>query len=140
MLLEIKEAIVSKLRSSINGRARVIADDSEGEAGSANQVRGDYIIRVGYAGGNFSPPTTVEDILQSVDRTFQVSVEIRDLRTEDKAVQLLEDVEKLLIGFHPCVEGVTGKISGSSDRFQQNKDGIYYYIFNFTVPTIFIEN
>ena len=140
MLVEIKQAIAGRLSDSINGRARVVIDDTEGEAGSANVVRSDYTVRIGYAGGSFQAPTTIEDIVQNCDRTFQVSIEIKDLRNENKAVQLLEDVEKLLIGFHPCVEGVIGKIYGSNDKFSQNKDGIYYYVFNITVPTVFIEN
>jgi hypothetical protein len=116
---------------------RIVSDDTEGEAGAASQVRSDYVLRVGYSGGTFSPPGTPESIgYQYCQRNFQVAIEIKDLRSEDKAVQLLEDVENLLMGFCPCIPGVIGGIALESDRFIQNREGVYFYSVNFSIPVI----
>lgn len=136
LIILIKSAIIQRL-STLSDKVRIIADDTEGEAGSSNQVKSDYILRVGYTGTTFEPPETKETVgYQNCDRSFQVSIEIKDLRTEDKAVQLLEEVEDLLLGFCPCVGGAIGDFYLQSDRFQQNRDGIYYYVVNISIPCI----
>lgn len=140
MITQLKQSILQQLQP-LSDRVRIIADDTEGEAGSKNLVKGDYVLRVGYAGGQFQPPPNTNYIgLQSCDRSFQISIEIRDFRSEDKAVALVEEVEKLLLGFKACVEGVTGEAYLESDNFQQNRDGIYFYIINLTIPTVEIRN
>jgi hypothetical protein len=139
MITLIKQAILERLQP-LSSKVRVITDDTEGEAGSASQVKSDYILRVGYSGSTFEPPENKEKVeLQNCDRSFQVSIEIRDFRSEDKAVDLLEEVENLLLGFCPCVGGVIGDFYLQSDRFQQNRDGIYYYVVNFTVPCVVLK-
>jgi hypothetical protein len=136
VILQLKAAILQKLQP-LSARVRIVSDDTEGEAGTASQVRSDYTLRVGYSGGTFTPPDTRETIgYQYCDRAFQIAIEIRDLRSEDKAVQLLEDVEDLLLGFCPCVPGVIGDFFLQSDRFVQNRDGIYFYTINLSIPTI----
>lgn len=140
MLIEdLRQVIIQRLQP-LGASARIVGDDTEGEAGTQSQVTSDYIIRVGYTGATFTPPDTVESIIQSCDRSFQVAIEIRDLRSEAKATSLLDQIEQLLIGYHPCVDGVTGKIYGQGDRFIRNQDGIYFYAFDCVIPTVFIEN
>ncbi len=139
MITALKTAILQRLQP-LSNQARIVADDTDGEAGTASQVRSDYILRVGYSGATFEPPDTPETVgMQKCDRNFQISIEIRDLRTEDKAVDLVEDVENLLLGFCPCVSGVVGDCYLQSDRFQQAKDGIYYYVVNIFIPCIKIK-
>lgn len=134
MITELKAAIIKRLQP-LRTRARVVADDTDGEAGSNAQIKSDYTIRVSYSGGSFTPPDNTNDIaMQLAERTFQVAIEVRDLRNEDKAVQLLEDVGLLLLGFCACIEGVIGEASLQSDRFQQNKDGAYFYVLNLSIP------
>ena len=140
MITQLKQAIINKLQP-LSSEVRIIADDTEGEAGSNNLVKGDYILRVGYAGGQFEPPSNTEYIgLQKCDRSFQVSIEIRDFRNEDKAVAMIEKVEKLLLGFKACVQGVVGEAYLESDNFQQNRESIYFYVINLTIPTIEIRH
>jgi len=136
MLTQIKKAIASRLQP-LSNRARIIADDTDGEAGTNSQVQTDYTLRIGYTGSSFIPPATTQTIdLQESTRSFQVAIEVKDLRNEDKAVQLVEDVEHLLIGFCPCVGGVSGAFYLESDRFSRNDRGIYFYIVNVSVPCI----
>ncbi|MBD2492476.1 Gp37 family protein [Aulosira sp. FACHB-615] len=135
MLKEIKQAIIAQLQP-LSDRARIFADDTEGEAGSNSQVRHDYIIRVSYAGGTFTPPTTTTRVaFQQGDRSFQIAVEYRDLRNEDKAVELLEEIQGLIFGFCPCVQGVTGEFYLGSDRFIRNDNGVYFYAVTFNIST-----
>ncbi|MEH2138572.1 Gp37 family protein [Nostoc sp.] len=139
MLTQIKSAIALHLQP-LSDRAKIIADDTDGEAGSKSQVRADYTIRIGYGSTTFTPPSTTETVgLQQGDRTFQISIEVKDFRNEDKTVQLLEDVENLLMGFHPCVKGVIGEIYLESDRFMKSDQGIYFYIVNVSVPCIIVK-
>lgn len=131
---QIKRAIISRLQR-LSDRVRIVGDDTDGEAGSKSQVRSDYILRVGYANGSFTPPN--EDVeYQSCDRAFQVAIEMRDLRSEDAAVDLIDEIESLLMGFRPCVDGVIGDCYLQSDRFVQNREGVYFYAVNIVVPTI----
>lgn len=139
MLTDIKGAIASHLLP-LSDRARIIADDTDGEAGSNSQVRHDYIIRIGYTGTSFDPPPTTQLIgIQTCNRSFQVAIEVRDFRNEDKTIALLENVENLLLGFCPCVKGVTGEIYLESDRFAKNDNGIYFYVVNITVPCVVVK-
>lgn len=139
MLTEIKSAIASQL-SSLSDRARILNDDTDGEAGSNSQVRNDYTIRVGFAGTTFNPPPTTQLIgLQECNRSFEVKIEIRDFRNEDKTLELLEAAENLLLGYCPCVKGVTGEIYLESDRFLKNEKGIYFYVINIAVPCVIVK-
>lgn len=139
MITELRHSIIQQLHPLAN-RAKIIGDDTEGEAGAKSQVRSDYIIRVGYSGGTFEQPVTTEVIpLQKGDRSFQISVEIKDLRSEDKTIQLLEDIEALLIGFCPCLNGVIGAFWLTGDRFQQNQEGIYYYVINISISCFLLK-
>lgn len=139
LIEELRQSIIQRLQP-LSSQARIVGDDTEGEAGTQSQVKSDYTIRVGYTGATFAPSATVESIIQDCDRSFQVAIEIRDLRGEVKATNLLTQIENLLIGFHACVDGVTGKAYGQSDRFVRNEDGIYFYAFDLVIPTIFMES
>lgn len=139
MITALRQAIIQRLQT-LSSRARIIGDDTEGEAGAKSNVRHDYIIRVGYAGGTFDQPANTEIVgVQNCDRSFQVSVEIRDLRNEDKTIQLLEDAEALLIGFCPCIGGVAGAFYLQNDRFQQNQDGVYYYVISIAISCFLLK-
>ncbi|MHC5939246.1 Gp37 family protein [Nostoc sp.] len=139
MLIEIKRAIASQLHP-LSDRARIVVDDSDGKAGSAAQITSDYTLRIGYASATFTPPDTVESVgFQPCNRTFQVSVEIKDFRNENKAIALLYDIENLLMGFRPCVSGVIGETYLESDRFARNDQGIYFYVVSLTVPCILVK-
>lgn len=140
MIKDIKLAIIARLQP-LRDRVRIVADDTEGESGSNANVKSDFTLRVSYAGGNFNTPDGGDDVpIQIGDRSFQVLIEVKDLRTEDKATALLEDAENLLLGFCPCVAGVIGEFYLTSDRFLQNKDNIYYYSLNLTVPVRVFKN
>jgi hypothetical protein len=139
MLIEIKQAIASQLQP-LSDRVRIVVDDSDGKAGSNAQVTSDYTLRIGYTSGTFTPPDTIQSVgLQTVNRSFQVAIEIKDFRNEDKAIALVEDVENLLMGFHPCVNGVIGETYLESDRFAKNDQGIYFYVVSLTVPCLLVK-
>ncbi|MEH1789660.1 MAG: Gp37 family protein [Nostoc sp.] len=134
MLIQIKQAIALQLQP-LSNRARIVVDDSDGKAGSAAQVTSDYTLRIGYTSATFTPPDAIETVgFQFCNRAFQISIEIKDFRNEDKAIALIEDIENLLMGFRPCVKGVNGDIYLESDRFAKNDSGIYFYVIQLTVP------
>jgi|LakMenEpi03Aug12_release.lakeMendotaPanAssembly.Ray.scaffolds.fasta_scaffold503635_2 hypothetical protein len=131
MINELRQAIIQRL-SPLNDQAKIIGDDTDGEANP--KITSDYVIRVGYSGGQFDQPPTTEMVsLQTGNKSFEVSIEIKDLRNETKTVELLENVEHLLIGFCPCVDGATGEFYLQSDRFVRNQNGIYYYVISIAV-------
>lgn len=133
-LTEIKKAIIQRLQP-LRTRVRIVADDSQGEAGSNAEVKSDYTIRVSYSSGNFNPPVTQQGFgFQQGTRSFEISIEIRDLRNEDKAVALMEDIEGLIIGYCPCVAGVDGEFYLVSDRFVRASEGIYFYSISVSIP------
>ncbi len=139
MLLEIKRAIASQLQP-LSNRARIVVDDSDGKAGTSAQVTSDYTLRIGYTSATFTPPDTIESVvLQACNRSFQVAIEIRDFRNEDKAIALVEDVENLLLGFRSCVPGTIGETYLESDRFAKSDAGIYFYVVNITIPCILVK-
>lgn len=136
MIKEIKQAILLRL-VPLRTSARIIADDSGGEAGGNAQVKSDYIIRASYSGGTFTPPVTQSGFSnQESTRNFEISVEIKDLRSEDEATDLMEKIEDLIAGFRPCTRGVQGEFYLASDRFVQNKDGVYFYAITVSISTI----
>jgi hypothetical protein len=135
MITELRRSIIGRLEQYFIDRVRVISDDTERGSGAKALVKTDYIARVGYSGSSFDSPDNHDDVaLQKVTRSFQISLEILDLRTEDRTIQLLEDIENKLMGFCPSINGVIGQFSLLSDRFQQNKDGVYFYIINLSIP------
>lgn len=139
MITELRQKILERL-SPLASQAKIIGDDTEGEAGSKSQVTSDYILRVGYSGGSFEQPQTTEYIpLQNCTRSFEVSVEIKDLRNENKTIALLESVEGLLIGFCPCVTGSTGGFYLQSDRFVKNQNGVYYYVISISISCFLLK-
>lgn len=139
MITELRQAILQRLQP-LASQAKIIGDDTEGEAGSKSQVTSDYILRVGYSGGSFEQPQTTEYIpLQNGTRSFEISVEIKDLRNENKTIALLESVENLLIGFCPCVAGSTGEFYLQSDRFVKNQNGVYYYVISISISCFLLK-
>ena len=139
MITELRQAIIQRL-SPLSSRAKIIGDDTDGEAGSKSQVTSDYVIRVGYSGGSYERPQNTEYIpIQNGDKSFEISIEIKDLRNEDKTISLLEDVENLLIGFCPCVEGSTGEFYLQSDRFVKNQNGVYYYVISIAISCFLLK-
>lgn len=130
---QIKDALRTRLQP-LSDRARIVVDDTEGEAGSASQTQADFTIRVSYTGGDFSPPDTDDVFFELGDRSFQIRIEVKDLRTEDKATELLDDASDLLFGFRACVDGVIGEFRVLGDRFIENRNNIYYYALNVSVP------
>ena len=134
MITKIKQAIVARLQP-LSDRAKIVAnDDLDETSGSNTQVQPDYQIRVGYAGGTYTAPDGASAPFQLGTRSFEISIQIRDFLSEDKAVALLEDIELLLLGYCPCVNGVAGDFYLQSDRFVQNRDGIYFYVITVTIP------
>ena len=139
MINELRQAILQRLQP-LSSQARIISDDTDGEAGSKSQVTADYILRVGYSGGSFEQPLTTEYIpLQNGTKSFEVSVEIKDLRNENRTTALLESVEALLIGFCPCVPGSIGEFYLQSDRFVKNQNGIYYYVISISISCFLLR-
>jgi hypothetical protein len=139
MITELRQAIIQRLQP-LSSQAKIIGDDTEGEAGSKSQVKSDYILRVGYSSGSFEQPQTTEYIpLQNCTRSFEVSVEIKDLRNEDKAVALLDAVEGLLIGFCPCTANSAGAFYLQSDRFIKNQDGVYFYVISISISCFLLK-
>lgn len=137
MINELRQAIIQRLQP-LSSQAKIIGDDTEGEANP--KVTSDYIIRVGYAGGQFDQPPTTESVpLQTGNKSFEISIEIKDLRNETKTVDLLEQVENLLIGFNPCVSGTAGEFYLQSDRFVRNQNGIYYYVISIAISSFLLK-
>lgn len=135
MITEIRQAIIERLNQTLSSRVRVVSDDTDRDSGAKAQIKTDYIARVSFAGSSFNPPDNPDSVeMQLVTRAYQISVEVQDLRTEDKTVKLLEDIELRLMGYCPKVPGVTGQFYLQSDRFQSNKDGIYFYVINLSIP------
>jgi hypothetical protein len=136
MLVEIKQALAAQLQP-LSAEAKILIDDTSGEGGFTAEVRQNYQVRIGYASGSFDPPATTNDVqFQTGTRQFQVAIEFKDLRSEDRAVALTEQAERLLIGFYAQVEEVTGEAYLESDRFRKFKDGIYFYEINVSIPCI----
>jgi hypothetical protein len=139
MITELRQAILQRLQP-LSSQAKIIGDDTEGEAGSKSQVTSDYILRVGYSGSSFEPPQTTEYIpLQNGTRSFEISVELKDLRNENKTIALLESVEALLLGFCPCVTGSKGEFYLQSDRFVKNQNGVYYYVISISISCFLLK-
>lgn len=135
MINQLRLAIIQRLQPLAN-QVRIIGDDTDGEV----NIKSDYGIRVGYAGGQFNQPNTTETVpLQTGSKSFEVSLEIKDLRNETKTVELLESVENLLIGFCPCVEGSTGEFYLQSDRFVKSQNGIYYYVITIGISCFLLK-
>ncbi|ALY07485.1 hypothetical protein kac65v162_gp035 [Nodularia phage vB_NspS-kac65v162] len=136
MITELRQAIIERLEQRFSSRAKIISDDTDGDTTAKLQHRGDQIIRVTYAGTSFEPPTSPDDVaIQIANRSYQISVEIRDLRTEDKTVQLLEDIQARMMGFCPKVDGVTGQFYLQNNNFKQNDSGTYFYTINIAIPS-----
>lgn len=93
-------------------------------------------ILVHYQGSNYSSSQSLGYVNQENKKEFSITIVTRDLRSNNGAYQMLDQVKTILTGFQ--IAGCS-KLTPAKDGFISEKSGIWQYGINFTLTTKTIE-
>lgn len=91
---------------------------------------------VGYAGTSYSPSRDTFAVIQKKEINLSIILVFRQLNGPDGAVDMLDRIRRLLVGFRPpdC-----GKLHMQSERFAGQDDGIWWYELALTCTGMLVE-
>ena len=91
---------------------------------------------VGYAGASYAAPRDTFAVIQRREISLPVILVFRQLNGPDGAVDMLDRVRRLLVGFRPpdC-----GKLRAVSDRFVGQASGLWWYELNLVCDGMLVE-
>ena len=92
---------------------------------------------VGYAGATYSPSRDTFTVIQRREITIPVILVFRQLNGADGAVDMLDRVRALLVGFRPpdC-----GKLHMQSERFAGQASRLWWYELTLTCTGMLVES
>ena len=89
-------------------------------------------VLVGYKGASFAD-TGEEPIQQTMLMSWEVSIQVANLRTHTGAYPLLDIIREAMTGFIP-IAGPVRAMRPRSERFADLDQGIWYYVMEFVLP------
>lgn len=138
MLAEIESALITRVKTALNGSEVIVAGfpgESEQEARASRQAR----VFVGYRRSTFqsvsAEPMTFEMLAE-----FEVVLLVRNIRTYLDAYPLLDAVRAALTGFWADCDRASGKCYPTAEAFNKVEEGIWYYSQTFAVPLLLAED
>lgn len=136
MLVELEEAIVQRLQSLQDNGVKIIGfPDNPSELGRpfpSGQIL------VGFKKESLGQPAavvTTAPIIQPWTIEFELSLQLKNLRSHSGAYPIMETIRDLLSGFRPPM--VTRPIYQVQGGFVDLKDGIWFYSMIFACHTTY---
>ena len=137
MILEIEKAILAKVKS-LAGFDSTYVKDFPDKPGKLQAIVPNGQILIGYQKSAYSvlsetSPVTIERNLQ-----FEVSFQLKELRSHTGIYSTIDAVFFGLLGFIP-VQGIGNGMYPAGESFVNVAESIYYYSQSWVVPTVVTE-
>jgi hypothetical protein len=138
MIAEIEESILQRLQLLNDGGLRIAGFPDNPQESGRSMPNGQVL--VGYKKESLEPPNTfIEDtpVIQKWTLEYEISVQLKNLRSHTGAYPVMDEIKELLTGFRPSpINQPLYQIQGG---FVDMKDGIWYYSMIFGVRTNYIK-
>jgi hypothetical protein len=136
ILLALEAELVQRLNPISSDLVRVVATPED--VNEIKTPRGSRVM-VAFSGETFQPPANTVNqsapIIQPYDIRFTVILQLRNLRSHQGALPLIEQIRHLLIGFCPQI---TGKpIYQTSTEFVSNEDSLWTFTMTLIAPAVY---
>jgi hypothetical protein len=136
MLAQIEAAIADRLAQALKhagadkrGVKLFSHPDSPAELGRVQQR---VQVLLGYKGANFAD-LGEEPMHQTMQMTWEVSIQVANLRSHAEAYPVLDLVRAALTGFIP-IAGPVRALRPRSERFIALQNGVWYYLMEYLLP------
>jgi hypothetical protein len=140
MLAEIEQAIVNQLLQPLQSDGVRVTGFPDNPNDLGRPV-GIGQVLVGFKKESLSPVTSgvlTAPIIQTHTFKFEVSLQLKNLRSHGGAYPLMDKIRSLLTGFKPLGEA-SKPMYQSEGGFVDLKEGIWYYSMIFDVPATYCK-
>ena len=132
--LQILESVVNRLKAKIP-TLQVEFFPEKPEEFRLNHPRGALLVN--YGGSEFAEPRELSVVMQPRKFRFSVTVLLRQLHGRGGAVEVLDDVRRVLAGFRPL--DCRRKVYALTEQFITETAGIWQYAVDFATETMLVE-
>lgn len=137
MLLELEKSILNKVRSLAAGSKSFVKDFPDKPQNLETVVPNGQVL-VGYKRSTFSLIQNFYPITMNQLVEFEISFQLKNLRTHNGIYELIDIIRFGLLGFIP-LQGVIRGMYPTSETFVSFEQGIWYYSQVFVVPLVVVE-
>jgi|SRR6478672_6692078 len=140
MIAEIETAIVERLTSLKDDQGlRVMAfPDKPDELGRA-MPKGQVL--VGFKRENLEPPAAARNLgtstIQPWRLEFELSLQLKDLRSHAGAYEVIRKIRELLTGYHPAESDRC--LYETNAEFVDLNEGIWFYAMTFAIDLVYLK-
>lgn len=137
MLKQLETAILDKVRSLAAGSRSFVKDFPDKPSNLETVVPNGQVL-VGYKRSTFNLIQNFYPITMTQNVEFEVSLQLKNLRTHNGIYSLIDVIRFGLIGFVP-LQGIQRGMYPISESFVSFDQGIWYYSQVFVVPLLIVE-